>query len=687
MLSFVAATSTNSPNVLRVALPQLARKVALTPLRLAHRSLSTVTTPSLPLLTTTTNTSTASLGRIPRLTWAARTFASSTAPTRTAPAKRAASAAKTKSSSPKPTGTANADAARIRPRARLPKDPHLMSQRVLKLARQGKLEEAILQVKEAPVSLQNEVVWNHLIDEAGRLGKTNLALRLMNDMKKSSIEPTERTYTILFKALARNPSSPETAARAQGIFAQMQERDITPNLVHTNALLKVLGRTGDLEAMHRIYAKMPRQGPQAPDTITFNTVLGAYGQPMASLRTKAEAPSADETSTTTVAAMTPMTANAAADQAWKVWEECLTAKIHRPEEIHIDERLVNSLMVAVRQSASRSKHGLQVIESLYGVELLKQRGSSQTRQAKLEALKENPASMHSHRAKFPGESLGLGPLLATKMPSFWTVDLVLQLANKADQPQAGLAFVSWVEKTFAEEFVPDMKLLTTLATAFTKERRFEKTLAYLDLYHQHRLPEPSVVFFQQVLESLYGLRDKSSRAFELMKELVQLAEGGVLLRKDGRPVQGMDPIALSIYGLHCKRQGRWREGLEVLDLSQWQKVIAKSDHRKSNHGVSQLAIYVLQETLKNLKKELRRDDFNLEQQQQHPDALGSSATAPPKLMTKAEKMRLEGEILRREQELKLAHESSHRFAQERQEKARETRESYRERKRPTRSVQ
>ncbi|KAF9969673.1 hypothetical protein BGZ73_007835 [Actinomortierella ambigua] len=519
---------------------------------------------------------------------------------------------------------------------RLPKDPHLMSQRVLKLARQGKLDDAIMMVKEAPNSLQNEVVWNHLIDEAGRIGKANLALRLLNDMKKCGLEPTERTYTIALKALAKNPSSPETVTRAQDIYAQMQERGVTPNLVHTNALLKVLGRAGDLEAMHNVYAKMPRQGPLAPDTITYNTVIGAY--------------------------------------AWKVWGECLQAKIKRPDAIDIDERLMDSLLVAVRRSERRSKNGMQVVESLYGLELMKRKPSIREQMS-------HPEYMHSRRDIYPGESLGLGPVLANKMPSFQTVDLVLQVAAKADQLQAGHAFVEWVEKTFADQFVPDMQLLSALTVSYNKSRNFDKTLACLDIYHQRRLPEPSVVFFQQVLEALYVKRETSSRAFELVKEMLSLTEQGVMLRKDGRPAQRMDSIALALFGSICKRGGRWQEGLEVLERAQWQKVITQSDHSKSNHGISQFAIYVLQESLRHLKKELRRDDFYLEQRQ-HPDATRQVDDETPKLLSKTAKKQLQDQIAQREQELRQALELEDRFAQQRKDKAQETRANYRDRKRP-----
>ncbi|KAF9388722.1 hypothetical protein CPC16_006271 [Podila verticillata] len=84
----------------------------------------------------------------------------------------------------------------------IPKDPYLLSEKVVKFAKNGKLDEAITLVMESPKSRQSEVVWNHLIQESSKLGKTSQSWQLLNDMKKRSFEPSERTYTILLNALA-----------------------------------------------------------------------------------------------------------------------------------------------------------------------------------------------------------------------------------------------------------------------------------------------------------------------------------------------------------------------------------------------------------------------------------------------------------------------------------------------------
>jgi len=67
----------------------------------------------------------------------------------------------------------------------LPKDPYLLSEKVVKFARNGKLDDAIALVLEAPKTRQNEVVWNHLIQESAKLGKASQSWQLLNDASQT----------------------------------------------------------------------------------------------------------------------------------------------------------------------------------------------------------------------------------------------------------------------------------------------------------------------------------------------------------------------------------------------------------------------------------------------------------------------------------------------------------------------
>lgn len=78
---------------------------------------------------------------------------------------------------------------------KLPDDPYLLSNKVSRLITTGKHEEAMDLVKNAPIRLQSEVVWNQLISGQASQGKCNGAFKTLNEV---------RVLGILFMALRKN---------------------------------------------------------------------------------------------------------------------------------------------------------------------------------------------------------------------------------------------------------------------------------------------------------------------------------------------------------------------------------------------------------------------------------------------------------------------------------------------------
>jgi hypothetical protein len=52
----------------------------------------------------------------------------------------------------------------------------------MRLAKKGKLDDAIALVADTPKSRQSEVVWNHLIQESSKLSKGNQSWSLLSDV-------------------------------------------------------------------------------------------------------------------------------------------------------------------------------------------------------------------------------------------------------------------------------------------------------------------------------------------------------------------------------------------------------------------------------------------------------------------------------------------------------------------------
>lgn len=50
---------------------------------------------------------------------------------------------------------------------------------------------------------------------------------------------------------------------------------VAPNIIHTNAMLRVCQRHRNLDLMWRIAGDLPEEGPQAPDMTTYSIILGA----------------------------------------------------------------------------------------------------------------------------------------------------------------------------------------------------------------------------------------------------------------------------------------------------------------------------------------------------------------------------------------------------------------------------
>lgn len=164
---------------------------------------------------------------------------------------------------------------RMRPLAKdeLIDDPKRLAQRVLQHAEGGDRLRALSLVRAAPSSMKTVVSWNALIDHAFKLRDVGGAFRTYNEMKKRGIEPNELTYSILFAGLAENTHLPTCVPRALKLYDTMKEatdRKFRPNQIHTNALLNVLARAGEVDRLVQIASSLPARGP---DTITYTTIF------------------------------------------------------------------------------------------------------------------------------------------------------------------------------------------------------------------------------------------------------------------------------------------------------------------------------------------------------------------------------------------------------------------------------
>lgn len=98
-------------------------------------------------------------------------------------------------------------------------------------------------------------------------------------MKKRAIKPDSHTFTLILNGLANYSHFSQSLLRALQIYNSLSspKSPVPPNVVHTNAVMKVCARAGDLDSMWSIVGKLPMTGLNAPNTLTYTTLLnGIY---------------------------------------------------------------------------------------------------------------------------------------------------------------------------------------------------------------------------------------------------------------------------------------------------------------------------------------------------------------------------------------------------------------------------
>ncbi|KAF9099054.1 hypothetical protein BGX23_004296 [Mortierella sp. AD031] len=475
----------------------------------------------------------------------------------------------------------------------LPKDPYLLSEKVVKFAKNGKLDDAITLVMEAPKTRQNEVVWNHLIQESSKLGKINQSWQLLNDMKKRGFEPSDRTFTILLNSLAINASSPNSVSRARALFQQIQDsEDTTPTIVHTNALLKVCARQSDYDALQQIYddvlSKNKSHGraggaaeENAPDVITYSTLINAY-------------------------------ARKGGDQgfqlAWKVWEDCLEAKARRGDDVDLDTRIVDAILLACREAKSPVfiKRGYKLVESLYG--LPHSSSSSSSSSSSTSGSGSGSGSSATERSISPSKSLGLGPAPLRETIHPRTVELLLSLCSKLKDYNRSKHYYNLIRTTYPD-FKPDPQLLSSLMHGQVANKEYDTAIATWDELDRLGLQHTPGTF-KQGLDAAFKARNwpKTLEMYTAMRTLIdnnKKLNPNPDMRNLFNPIVRTQDAWTLVSTLKCAvKTNHLSEGLEILRRSRWTRVIQNPQYPFANADLANVAVKIYAGMLKSNKEAL-----------------------------------------------------------------------------------
>ncbi|KAI4106885.1 MAG: hypothetical protein LQ339_002857 [Xanthoria mediterranea] len=156
-------------------------------------------------------------------------------------------------------------------------DPLKLAENTIDLLRKDDHVKALDLVRQASKTISCTVSWNHLVDYSLSTGRAKDAVKIYNEMKKRAQVPDAQTYTIIFRGLAWHPHPEISLPLALKIYHSMfaDKCPVKPNIIHTNAVLKVCALARDMDALWGVAAKLPPEGLGAPNNLTFTTILNA----------------------------------------------------------------------------------------------------------------------------------------------------------------------------------------------------------------------------------------------------------------------------------------------------------------------------------------------------------------------------------------------------------------------------
>jgi Pentatricopeptide repeat domain len=254
-------------------------------------------------------------------------------------------------------------------------------------------------------------------------------------MKKRAQTPDAHTYTILFRGLAANANYPLALTKALSIYHSMDAPNspVRPSTIHTNAVLQVCARAGDMDAMFGIAAKLKRKGLRSPNNLTFTIILNAIRQ--------------DAYKSIINGEINEEALNKAIIMARRMWDDIITR--WRQGDIWIDEELVCSMgrilllgkMVDVDDIFSLIEQTMQVPRILPGLGTPEREKIEPSLQAKVLDLESSVTDGNSTGDLSPSHEFRVvtppkppsGSLSAYAKPGPNTISLVLEALFKLRQ--------------------------------------------------------------------------------------------------------------------------------------------------------------------------------------------------------------------------------------------------------------
>lgn len=157
-------------------------------------------------------------------------------------------------------------------------DPLQLAEGVLQRLRGADIDSALRLVRASEAfDIKNIVSWNHCVDWLMSQGEVKEALKVYNEIKKRGHKPDAYTYTLMLRGLSQHVNKPNVVKEAVKIYNSIfaPNSAVKPNTIHTNAIVNVCARGGDMDSLWAITGKLPEKGPGSPDRVTYTLILNA----------------------------------------------------------------------------------------------------------------------------------------------------------------------------------------------------------------------------------------------------------------------------------------------------------------------------------------------------------------------------------------------------------------------------
>jgi pentatricopeptide repeat protein len=191
--------------------------------------------------------------------------------------------------------------------------------------------------------IDNVVSWNHVMEYYMHKGDTREALKVYNEMKKRGHRPEAQTYTIMLKGFSMNIKQHNAVANAVSVYNSIfaPNSTVKPNTIHTNAVINVCARGGDMANLWAIAGRLPERGMGAADHVTYTNIINA-------IRADAERRSHEE------GAISDKILTNAVQDGEKLWVD--VNKRWRAGDLLIDEALVCAMGRLLLLSTNEAHH-------------------------------------------------------------------------------------------------------------------------------------------------------------------------------------------------------------------------------------------------------------------------------------------------------------------------------------------